>query len=184
MSGEFLVRPAGAGDVAAVLGLRVEAEEWLRARGIAQWTPDYDDYARQVLRAAVDAGTAWVVDDLGVVATVSLNGPDLDFWDPVDGPDTGLYLGKMIVARSHAGRDIGAALMNWASLRAAAAGKVWLRLDCRRDNTRLHSYYEERGFTHVRTVVPAGRRTMSGALFQRPAGAVMPAKSVVAEAGR
>jgi GNAT superfamily N-acetyltransferase len=170
----YLARPATADDIAAVLDLRTEAEDWLRRRGIQQWTPDYDDYARGVLRDAVDARTAWVIVDGGgqVVATVSLNGADLDFWTADDQPDTGLYLGKMIVARSHAGRQLGDAVMNWASIRAYRAGKRWLRLDCRRDNKRLHAYYLDRGFTHVRTVVPPGRRTESGALFQRPAGQV------------
>ena len=158
-------------DLDAMIALRTEAEGWLRAAGVRQWTDDYSDYARGVLSSAVEAGAAWVIEDDGqVVATVSLNGADFDFWDPEDDPDSALYLGKMIVARTHAGRGVGDAIMNWASERAADMGKVWIRLDCRRDNERLHAYYLARGWQYVRTVYPPRRRTESGALFQRPAG--------------
>lgn len=76
---------------------------------------------------------------------------------------------------------LGDAILNWASLRAAAAGKKWIRLDTRRDNTGLHRYYLRRGFEHVRTVFPPRWRTESGALFQRPAGSVTETPSVALE---
>jgi GNAT superfamily N-acetyltransferase len=160
------------GDLDAMLQLRVEAETWMRQAGIRQWTSDYSDYARGVLRESVEQRVAWIVEsDRGEIAgTVTLNGPDMDFWQPADDPDSALYLIKMIVTRAHAGRGLGDAIINWASVRALAAGKTWLRLDCRRDNTRLHDYYRQRGFEHVRTVWPPPRRTESGALFQRAAG--------------
>src|SRR6266508_4917694 len=179
----YTVRPAADGDVDALIGLRTEAEKWLRDQAIRQWTDDYHDYARDVLRSAVEAGTAWVVEDDGlVVATISMNGPDPDFWDPEDEPDSALYLGKMIVARSHAGRDLGDALMNWASLRARGMGKRWMRIDVRRDTKRLHRYYLDRGWIYVRTVDPPRRRTESGTLFQRPAGTITPASTTLTEA--
>jgi GNAT superfamily N-acetyltransferase len=164
----------GAGDLAAMVSLRTQAEVWLREQGIRQWTPDYDAYARDVLAATVAAGTAWVVDDAAgnIIATIHADGPDLDFWTADDEPDQALYVGKMIVSRSHTGQDLGGALLDWASRRAQRLGHRWLRLDCRRDNERLHEYYRLHGFTHVRTVVPQQRRTESGALFQRPAGTV------------
>jgi GNAT superfamily N-acetyltransferase len=169
----YAFRPATADDLDAVIALRTEAEDWLRAAGIEQWTADYHDMARDVLRTAVERGVAWVVVDGGtVVATVTLNGPDLDFWQPADAPDTGLYLSKMIVARGHAGRGLGAAILNWAAGRAGWAGKEWLRLECRRDNLLLHAYYQAHGFAHLRTVKPPHRRTQSGALFQRAAGTI------------
>jgi GNAT superfamily N-acetyltransferase len=179
----YLVRPAALADLTALIELRTEAEQWLRAQKIHQWTEDYHDYARDVLRQAVETGTAWIVEDNGlVVATISINGPDPDFWDPQDDPESALYLGKMIVARSHAGRDLGAAIMNWASVRAAREGKRWMRIDVRRDNEQLHRYYLDRGWSYVRTVDPPRRRTESGTLFQRPAGSITPASSRVVEA--
>lgn len=171
----YTPRLAEDNDLASLIALRTEAEAWLHAKGIRQWTDDYFDYARDVLAESVRRRTAWVVEyDRQVVATVTLNGPDMDFWSPDDVTDPALYLGKMIVARSHAGRDLGGAIMNWASLQAASQGQHWLRIDVRRDNAALHKYYLARGFEHVRTVCPPRRRTESGWLAQRRAGTLTP----------
>ncbi len=177
----YPIRLATDADVDAIIGLRSEAETWLRRRGIQQWTDDYHDYAREVLRTSVAAGAAWVVETEGrVIATITVvDEADRDFWDPGDDLASALYLGKMIVARSHAGQQFGAAIMNWASRKAQAAGKRWVRLDVRRDNLRLHRYYQAHGWQHVRTVYPPRRRTESGTLFQRRAGHITPARSVV-----
>lgn len=178
----YLIRPAGAGDVDAMLALRREAEAWLAKAGRVQWTPDYREYADDALRRSVAAGIAWVVEDQGaVVATVSLSTEaDLDFWTADDLPRSALYLQRLIVARSHAARELGDAIQNWACEQAEAAGRRWVRLDCRRDNWELHAYYVARGWQPVRIQEPR-RRTESGALFQRPAGLILPAASVVAE---
>lgn len=185
MTTAYPIRRARPDDLAAVLALRREAERWLADRRIVQWTPDYGEYAVGVLTAWVESGTAWVVEDDGqVVATVSaMRLPDLDFWGWLDAMDRidALYLGKMIVARSYAGRGLGDAIMNWASQRAVEAGLSWLRIDVRRDNTRLHRYYEQRGFSHVRTWYRRGRRTKSGWLAQRPAGLRTDTAAVVVE---
>jgi len=177
-SPSLTIRAATTKDLPAIIDLRAEAEHWLREQGIRQWTPDYDDYAREVLRDWVHSGAAWVVEDKNVVvATVSLNGTaDMDFWGwlPEEQRADALYLGKMIVSRSRAGQGIGDAVLNWASERAQAAGVRWLRIDVRRDNMELQNYYLARLFNHLRTFKPAQRRTESGALFQRMAGTTMP----------
>lgn len=178
----YPIRLAVDEDVDAILALRTEAEVWLRERGIRQWTDDYRDYARDVLRSSVEAGATWVVEDQGqIIATVTINQADTDFWDPADDLDSAMYLGKMIVARSHAGQELGDAIMNWASCRAATDGKLQLRIDVRRDNTRLHQYYLAQGWQYVRTVYPPRRKTESGTLFQREAGSITLTGTEVAE---
>lgn len=170
----YPIRRATATDLADVLGLRREAERWLAANDIVQWTPDYDEYAVAVLTSWIDTGAAWVVEDQGeIVATASLHDqPDLDFWGWAD-PEFlahGLYLGKMIVRRDHAGLRLGDAIMDWAGRRAVAADRCRLRLDVRRDNLKLQRYYLNRGFRWLRTVIPAPPRvTESGWLAERGA---------------
>lgn len=169
-------------DLDDMIALREEAERWLRAHGIVQWTEDYADYARSVLRDSVDRGDAWLVQADGeVIATVTLNGPDPDFWGwaTTEDQQDALYLGKMIVSRRHAGRQVGDAIMNWVGRRAAQAGKRWIRLDCRRDNHGLQAYYLARGFTFVRVYHAPGRRTESGWLAQRPAEVRTPTTEIV-----
>lgn len=167
-----LVRPARDEDLAAMIAMRTEAEQWLRARGVTQWTNDYFDYARDVMASSVEAGTAWVIEHAGeVVATASLSpNADMDFWSAEDNPDHALYLGKMIVSRKTGGHGIGGSILDWACRRASRLGRDWVRIDVRRDNVELHNYYLARQFRHVRTVRPAHRRTESGWLAQRPAG--------------
>jgi len=61
-------------------------------------------------------------------------------------------------------------MLDWASGRAGAAGKQWLRLDAWSRNADLHRYYERRGFQPVRLLRFDHRG--SGALYQRPAGSL------------
>lgn len=178
----YPIRLAADNDVDAILALRTEAEEWLRQRGIRQWTDDYREYARDVLRTSVQDGACWVVEDNGqVIATITISQADTDFWDPEDDLDSAMYLGKAIVARSHAHQELGDAVMNWASWRADLAGKKWMRIDVRRDNERLHRYWLGQGWEYVRTVDPPRRRTESGTLFQRPAGSTTLTTTAVRE---
>ncbi|WP_170134400.1 GNAT family N-acetyltransferase [Murinocardiopsis flavida] len=151
--------------------LRKEAEGWLHDRGVRQWLPEWSDRSYELIERNIYDGKTWVVsDDESVVATVTLNGPDLDFWNESDQLDEAIYFYKLIVRRDHGGTGLGVAIIDWVSLRAERQGKKWVRLDCWRDNVRLQEYYQQRGFTHVRTEHRAHRE--SGALFQRPAGKI------------
>lgn len=173
----YTIRRATSADLDTLMGLRAEAEAWLRAAGIQQWTDDYAEHGHRILRESIKRGVAWLITapDGSPAGTVTLNGPDRDFWQPDDAPDDALYVYKMIVARGHDGQGLGDAILNWVSHRTAEAGQSWIRLDCRRDNYRLHAYYKARGFEHVRTVWPPPRPTNSGALFQRRAGTTVEA---------
>ncbi|MBV2367127.1 GNAT family N-acetyltransferase [Streptomonospora nanhaiensis] len=160
------IRLAEAADLDALIALRIESETWLHAAGIQQWV-DRERGIRN-LREGVAAGVTYVVDDGGTVAaTLTLNGPDRDFWTDEDDPENALYLYKFIIGPAHRGTGLGDALLDWACAEAEGRGKALLRLDCWRENKSLQRYYLDRGFHHVRTVQVAGRG--SGALFERPA---------------
>jgi GNAT superfamily N-acetyltransferase len=115
-------------------------------------------------------GQCWLVEEGGrAIGTVTIDDcADEEFWRPEDDPDNALYLHRMVTIREVAGREIGSALLDWASRRAASLGKRWVRLDAWRSNSGLYRYYTERGFELVRTVELPHRT--SGALFQRQAG--------------
>lgn len=161
------VRPATADDLDAVIGLRIQAETWLRSAGIHQWV-DRERGIRD-LRNGIRAGETHVAveGDGTVVATLTLSGPDDDFWRCEDAPDSALYLYKFMIDRRYRGSGLGDELLDWACATAEQRGKTWLRLDCWHTNEALQRYYLRRGFHHVRTEVVQGRG--SGALFQRPA---------------
>jgi GNAT superfamily N-acetyltransferase len=175
---------AAADDLSVVLDILDEAARWLHEREIEQWPAQFggvDDWRSARIAGYVNAGQTWLVRIGGEpVATFNLTDqadPDyVDGWP--DGPGNALYIFRMAVRRVWAGRDLGSRILDWASSRAKREGVAWLRLDCHRHNRALQRYYEDRGFIHVGTLV----RTIddngqpytrgSGALYQRPAGAV------------
>ncbi|MGW1889863.1 GNAT family N-acetyltransferase [Streptomyces sp. NPDC002004] len=172
-TGHEVLRPAGAGDVGALMALRAEAEEWLAAAGVDQWSDT--GLARRAVerwRQAVDEGRTWVVGDADgtISATVSRGPADRDFWGDGDRPESGFYLCKLIVARRAAGRRLGARIVDWAARVAAVEGRDWVRVDVWRTNHGLQRYYADLGFRHVRTEAPPHRR--SGWLAQRPVALV------------
>ncbi|MFD3572766.1 hypothetical protein [Streptomyces sp. NPDC058644] len=74
------------------------------------------------------------------------------------------------MARSAAGKQLGARIIDWACRVAALEGRDWVRIDTWRSNAELHAYYERLGFKHVRTEAPSHRR--SGWLAQRSSDAI------------
>ena len=165
---EYTVRRAEPGDLEALYGLRTEAEGWLAEAGVEQWTPQWHDHARRLIRQSVADRDTWVVTNgSDVLATARIAGPDLDFWTAEDDLDSADHLYKLIVCRSHAGTGVGEAILNWACDRAERRGRRWLRIDIWRTNDGLRRYYERHGFAYVRTAVVPGRS--SGLLLQRPA---------------
>jgi ribosomal protein S18 acetylase RimI-like enzyme len=111
----------------------------------------------------------WIVERHSrAVATITIDTTaEPELWHHSSDPDDALYVHRMIVTRTEAGRGLGAALLDFAAQQATAAGRAWLRLDAWATNTKLHDYYRGQGFTHLRTTYYAHRG--SGALFQRPA---------------
>jgi GNAT superfamily N-acetyltransferase len=167
VSDHITVRPARADELDIVAELWDEASRWLGSRGIDQW--QYPP-RREAIAHGIAAGDCWLVEEEGrVIGTITVDDcADEEFWGPEDDPDDALYLHRMVTVREVAGREIGSALLDWASRRAASLGKRWVRLDAWRSNHELQRYYRDRGFKHVRTVELAQRK--SGALFQREAG--------------
>jgi len=77
------------------------------------------------------------------------------------------YVGKLVVARSAAGRGLGLELLAAAEGIVAAAGRRWLRLDCWSGNSFLCGYYERAGFRRGDTV---SHRDYLLCLFEKAAG--------------
>lgn len=174
-------------ELATVLGILDDAAAWLGRQHIKQWPPQFSgvkDWRSERIEGYVAAGQTWLVRNHGTpVATFTLSEKsDPDFADGwPDGPDDALYIFRMAVLRSSAGRQIGTRILNWASARAKDESMRWLRLDCHRRNLALQHYYERHGFERVGTLIrvvqtpddgqPFTRN--SGALYQRTAGTVI-----------
>ncbi|MBY8879096.1 GNAT family N-acetyltransferase [Actinacidiphila acidipaludis] len=162
---KITMRPAKPSELGTVEDLLTEASVWLAQRGIDQWQfPPHRDR----ITHAIEHGECFIAEmDGTIIGTITLDAhPDPEFWVADDEPNDALYVHRMAVTRKAAGAGVGAVMLEWASKRAAEAGKGWLRLDAWRTNEGLHRYYTDQGFTLVRIVSLAHRG--SGALFQRP----------------
>jgi len=173
------IRRATEADIQTVADLWNESSEWLRGAGLDQW-----QYPVRFpgIRAAVHSETCWIVEDPPgePVGTVTLDDDaDPELWTPLDKPGQALYLHRLVVRSKLRGRDLGSAIVDWASVRAQSLGKAWLRLDAWTTNDQLHRYYLDRGFRLVR-IVP-GASSGSGAAFEREAGKVLGRGPLVAE---
>ncbi|MFD8676321.1 GNAT family N-acetyltransferase [Streptomyces seoulensis] len=167
----MIIAPATPDDLAVLLAFRKEAAAWVGALGIDQWSRPYP---ADRLLATIEAGTVFMVrDGEATAATITLT-PDAEegLWTDAELSEPSLFVNKLTVARTHAGRNIGGRLLDWAGDRAYRASAQWLRLDAWTTNEPLQRYYRKQGFEHVRTVregtaVNGGPR-VSGWLAQRP----------------
>ncbi|WUJ72351.1 GNAT family N-acetyltransferase [Kribbella soli] len=166
----MIIEQATIDDLPVILAMRQEASDWLATKGIHQWAvawPNPEAQSERIL-SSIRAGETWMVrtDDGQTAATVALDSfSDPKLWTPDEQADPSMYLHRLIVRRKYAG--LGDDVIDWACKRAGDLGNHWVRIDVWTDNVGLHRYYEERGFTHVRTLDLADYP--SGALFQRPA---------------
>jgi hypothetical protein len=175
------VRPAhGEDDIRTVAEMWVRAAKRLADQGHDQW--QYPVKMHNI-RAAVAAGTCWLVNDPAgkTAGTITVDDhADPNLWLPRDNPTDALYLHRMISENGLAGMEAGSALMDWAAGRATSQSKHWIRLDAWRTNRDLWSYYRCRGFELVRVVEdPTG----SGACLQRPAYVQLGVGPTVMECG-
>jgi ribosomal protein S18 acetylase RimI-like enzyme len=160
----FLIRPARISDLGAIIGLIEEAAGWLKTeKDTDQWQrPWPNEPARdQRIRRGIKTGRTWIVEDRTepvssprrLVATVSCGrGGNKKLWTLRERNEPAVYISRLIVSREHKGRGVGAALINWASLRGI---KEWdaesIRLDVWTTNADLQAYYKAQKFEHIRT---------------------------------
>ncbi|QHC33925.1 GNAT family N-acetyltransferase [Streptomyces sp. HF10] len=156
-------------DLPRLLRFRKDAASWLQPQGIDQWS---QPFPASNIAASIEAGEVFLFKEdqaLDAVATVTLDrtiDPELlDLWTPEEQAERALYVHKLVVDRQHAGRDLGGRILDWAGDLAARQGERWLRLDAWTTNTRLHRYYLDHGFHHVRTTQDPNE--VSGWLAQR-----------------
>ncbi|MGE6955056.1 GNAT family N-acetyltransferase [Staphylococcus capitis] len=160
----FTIRQAGTDEFETVFELLAEGVNWLRSRGLDQWST-WEKW-RTKMRPSLERGDVWFLchgDTLIGTVTVEIDG-DTDFWTPDELAEPAGYVSKLYVRRARAGDELGRLLLEWAGDHAYRFGCNWLRLDAWKSNPDLHAYYRDRGWTYLRTVDVPGRH--SGALFQ------------------
>jgi GNAT superfamily N-acetyltransferase len=164
------LRRGGPGDADWLLARFDEAIAWMVARGQGgQWgTEPMSASARG--RARVEEFCA-----CGGLRIAALDGEDAgalvvgehpEHVAPVDRPE--LYIELLLVARGHAGRGLGAWLVDCALAEARAGGVALVRVDCWAGAPSLVAWYEARGFRRAgRFTVRPRDREWVGQVFAR-----------------
>jgi len=180
-AGTWLVRRAQLSDMPAIIGLIDEAASWLRSEvGTDQWQrpwPDREARDQRIYRG-IKSGRTWVVEDGSrpgdppgrLAATVTCGrGGNKKLWTQRERQVPALYISRLIVSRRHAGRGLGAGLIDWAGLRSRDWNAQFIRIDVWTANNELQNYYKAQGFRHVRTYdFDDPWEYPSAALFQKP----------------
>lgn len=165
IQGHVRVEAASELDVPAVSKLIAEARAWLASRGVDQWQ---DEVPMSLLESDAANERLFVVRDGDrTAATVTLSDSDTAIWGTTE--RTALYVHRLAVAQTHRGIGLGERVLAWVRLQAKAAAVPLLRLDCATENRALRSYYEQRGFRHVRDTTvtsPDGARELTSSLYE------------------
>ncbi len=152
---QLVIAAAARADLDAVMDLLREARGWHQEQGVEAWREF--DLAR--IAADIDAGRVYMAHGTaGVCGTVT---------------GDAIYVHKLAVSRSLAGRGIGTEVLRWARDAARQKGRRWLRLDTWDGNRKMRDYYERQGFRHVRdqyfapdSPLPADYRGTHKSLYQ------------------
>lgn len=165
----MILMQAELADLHRLLRFRTDAAAWLAPLGTDQWALPFP--AENIIRS-IQAGEVYIARETPqseAAATITLDREaDPLLWTEQEREEPALYVHKLTVDRRWAGQHLGSRLLDWAGSQAAAAGADWLRLDAWTTNRRLHRYYEDHGFRHVRTVRDSAVGG-SGWVAQRPA---------------
>lgn len=148
---------------ARVHELRHLSETRLKEMGLKQFHGPGAQRARGDLDRHLDAGEfyGWVVDDTVEAVAAMTDVGDPMFWTVSEWNQPGVrYLCRFMSSGNGHGEHLLAAVLQ----EEREHGVREIRLDCWKDNIRLHEYYLENGFEQVRIMDVPGRD--SGALFR------------------
>jgi GNAT superfamily N-acetyltransferase len=178
MTDNLKIRPAVADDMDTIIDLIDDAREWLRGKGTDQWDKPWPTMSERNARIArgVKRGATWMVENNGgIAATITYrNKGNPKLWTVDEPSQPAVYVSRLIVSRSQAGKGLGTALINWAGLRGKKEwGAESIRVDVWTTNLELHEYYKSQGFEHLGTLqFEDPWEYPSAALFQKPIAAV------------
>lgn len=176
------VRLATERDQAAIIALLDAAATWLRTQSTNQWAKPWRTEEDRRTRISRDllAGKTWVVyDGAAPVGTFTADRKhdhqEIPVWPEYSLGEPAVYVCRLTVDRSHSGHGFGAALLDWIGLAARRRyGAEWIRVNVWSTNDKLRRYYERQGFEFYDDSVDPSYP--SGALFQKPTGAIEPAE--------
>jgi ribosomal protein S18 acetylase RimI-like enzyme len=178
MNNTFSAEPrlATIDDLQTIINMVKDAADWLQTKGTDQWAKPWPSCTErdERIRHGLATNSTWIIwDGSTAVATLTAHRDGLEqLWTPEERREPAVYVHRVIVNREYAGRQVGAQLIDWASLRAAREyGARQTRIDVWTTNDALHDYYRRIGFTFIR-FAESHATYPSRALFRRPIEAI------------
>src|SRR5450759_28644 len=144
------LRRATERDHEVIIRLIDAAAEWLRTKNTDQWEqpwPSVEDRSHRIVKD-IRLDKTWIAWDGGLpAATITIDSAHSPVWPAEKIRDRAVYVCRLVVNRSHSGQGLGAALLDWAGLRAMRRHAArWVRVDVWTTNKALHAYYRRQGF--------------------------------------
>ncbi len=134
-------------DIPKLITIFNSATEYKLSKDDNSWGSE--PWSENEVGELVDKDSTYLVEIDGVpAATVTLTSEDGTWQDPA----LANYVKRLAVVGNLHGRGIGSEILAWAEARTLEDGKHLLRLDCDSANSNLCKYYENQGFSLVRTV--------------------------------
>jgi ribosomal protein S18 acetylase RimI-like enzyme len=168
--GSLQLRRACDDDFDAVYAIMNDASAWLKSRGMNMWGWVPSEAGRKIVRDRIATNEAYLASiDERPVATFAMQWADEEMWGERGRDGEAGYIHGIAVARTAAGKGVGAALIKQGEKMVADRGRRFLRLDCMGQNEALCAYYQRLGFTRCGTKEGKG---WSAALFEKIVGAL------------
>jgi ribosomal protein S18 acetylase RimI-like enzyme len=146
--GNILMRNAQANDLSAILAVLRDAAELPRARGLDMWAWVRTPAGEKLVADRIAAG-GFCIGELNrqPICSVRVEWSDPEIWDEAGQDGRAGYIHSLAVIRSVAGKQIGAAMLDWTQQMITKRGRTLQRLDCMAENPRLCRYYVDLGFS-------------------------------------
>ena len=150
--GDITITQAQLADIVTITGILEEAAFWITSLGLDQWQPGsfLDTASQKRIAQNMNHGEVYLASyekqTIGTITVQEGGALDEELWGHETLHDA-LYIHRVAIRRTFAGKGIGEILLHWAEQLAIDAGKTFLRLDCMADNAALCAYYERYGFT-------------------------------------
>lgn len=140
----YSIAPGQQSDTEIITSVLREAAQWLKDIGKPLW--NVSDFTEETISSEahlyhlIKAGP-------DLAGLFKLQDTDGLFWPDVD-PTEALYIHKLVVRRSHAGKGLSSLAVSYAAEEARKSGRPFVRLDCESSRPSLRAHYERLGFKH------------------------------------
>lgn len=157
-SEEFIVLRATKKDENELAELMLEIAQWLQSLGSTQWAGILEGKDIHQTDKAISRGEVFIFrskENNEIAGSVIMQNNasewDISLWgeSAIKNDDQAVFLHRLVVARSYAGKGVGRKIMEWAEKFIHSSDKAVIKLDCISSNAKLNQFYTSCGYQLV-----------------------------------